>query len=147
MISSEPYDLIAILAGDKIHRHPPALALFALGWAKHLMVTGEHEVIDPAPELSGRVLRSRPTASTHEDAAAIRTLAEQHAFSRVLVVTAASQAPRARLTLAREFRDRSIVADVLSWETTTSATTRRVAAATQIMELVKLAYYAVRGWL
>lgn len=117
MISSEPYDLIAILAGDKIHRHPPALALFALGWAKHLMVTGEHEVIDPAPELSGRVLRSRPTASTHEDAAAIRTLAEQHAFSpgtgrhRSLTGAPRSPHPRARVPRSVNRCRRAVVGD------------------------------------
>lgn len=145
MTRTERYDLIAILAGDKDNRHPPARTLLALGWADHITVTGEHERLERVPDSYGRVLRSSPTTSTHEDARAIRALAEEHGFRRVLVVTAASQVPRAGLTVSRELRGTAIVADILSWETTDQSRGRARIVLTQLCELVKLIYYVVRG--
>lgn len=145
MITEAGYDLIAILAGDKAHRHPPARALLALGWADHITVTGEHETVDLAPEMGGRVLVAPPSRSTHEDARAIRSLAEEHGFRRVLVVTAASHVPRARLTIAHELRGRPITADILSWEQVAQPSGRARTVSTYIQELIKLIYYALRG--
>ncbi|MGH3752196.1 MAG: YdcF family protein [Pseudonocardiaceae bacterium] len=145
MITAGSYDLIAILAGDKAHRHPPARVLLALGWADHITVTGEHETVDLAPETGGRVLVAPPSRSTHEDARAIRSLVEEHGFRRVLVVTAASHVPRARLTIAHEFRGRPIIADILSWEQVAHPPGRAGTVSTHIQELIKLIYYALRG--
>lgn len=145
MTTAERYDLIAILAGDKDNRHPPARTLLALGWADHITVTGEHETIDALPDRHGRVLHLPPTTSTHEDARAIRLLAVERGFKRVLVVTAASQMPRAGLAISREFRGIAIVTDILSWETTGQSPSAVRTMSVQLREMVKLIYYAVRG--
>lgn len=145
MITAGSYDLIAILGGDKAHRHPPARVLLGLGWAGYITVTGEHETVDVAPEPGGRVLVSPPSRSTHEDAQAIRSLAEEHGLRRVLVVTAASHVPRARLVIAREFRGRAIAADILSWEQAAQPPGRAGTVSTHIQELIKLIYYALLG--
>ncbi|GEM_PF-4574215 len=116
MGTPEPYDLLAILAGDKPRRHPPAVELMRRGWARYVTVTGEQERIEATPGLVGQILTAPPSTSTYEDALSIRVLVEQHRFSTVLVVTSASQCDRARLVLGRVLRDVAASVDVLAWE-------------------------------
>lgn len=146
----EHYDLLVILAGDKPSRHPTAIDLALRGKVRYIAVTGEQEVIDPLPELAQRILPTVPSSSTHEDALAIRALIEDHQFDSVLVTTSATQAERARLSLARELKGLSARVDLLTFANTSdksddSPTVQRILLA-QTCELVKLCYYFLRRY-
>lgn len=142
------YDLLVILAGDKPARHPAAVDLARRGWARLVAVTGEHEWIDPIPELAGRILPAPPSTSTYHDALAIRALVDQHGFTTVLVTTSTTQAERARLTLTRVFAGLPVTVDVLAITRANPPGPRAPLAARglarQLSELVKLAYYRAR---
>lgn len=142
------YDLLVILAGDKHARHPAAVELARRGWAHYLAVTGEHEWIDPIPELAGRILSAPPTTSTYEDAVAIRTLIQRHEFTTVLVATSAPQAERARMALTRVLAGLPVTVDIITMARATppgSAAPSAAAVMVRLLsELAKLAYYRVR---
>jgi len=141
----EPYDLIAILAGDKSHRHPPAIELMRRGWARYVAVTGEHEQIEPTAALDGLILTLPTSTSTYEDALSIRILADHRRFSTILVVTSASQCDRARLVIARAFRHTAVTVDLLAWEVASAREATRtpflVVLRQYISEACKLVYY------
>lgn len=142
-----PYDLVAILAGDKPARHRPATELLRRGWGRHITVTGEHEHIDETADLAGRVLSAPPSRSTYEDALSVLALVREHRFRVVLVVTSAVQVPRARLVFGTVLGDLPVTVDILSWEQVSgrdrSAALRVLRA--QLTEALKLFYYMLRG--
>lgn len=138
------YDLLVILAGDKPARHPVAVELLRRGWARYVAVTGEHEWIDPAPDLAGRILPAPASTSTYQDALAARALVQQHRFTTLLVVTAAYQADRARLAFRRALVDLPVTVDVLTWEPASPSSPAWRALRQQLTEVGKLAYYLAR---
>lgn len=141
------YDLLVILAGDKPARHPAALDLLHRGWADHLTVTGEHEHVEPDPELAAHILPAAPSRNTYEDALAIRTLVTERRFARVLVLTSASHGARAHLVLRRVLADLSIRVDIMTWEPVidaTAAVAQPNATARALAEIVKIIGYRIR---
>ncbi len=138
------YDLLVILAGDKPARHPAAVELLRRGWARYVAVTGEHEWIEPAPDLASRILLAPASKSTHQDALATRALVHQHRFTTLLVVTAAYQADRARLAFRRALVDLPVTIDVLTWEAANCPSPAWRVLRRQLTEVGKLAYYLAR---
>ncbi|MGH3926651.1 MAG: YdcF family protein [Egibacteraceae bacterium] len=138
------YDLLVILAGDKPARHPVAVELIRRGWARYVAVTGEHEWIDPASDLAGRILPAPASTSTYQDALAARALIAQHRFTSLLVVTAAYQADRARLAFCRVFAELPITIDVLTWESANGTPPAWRILRGQLTEFGKLVYYLAR---
>lgn len=141
------YDVLVILAGDKPTRHPAALDLVRRGWADYLTVTGEHEHVEPGPDLAAHILPAAPSRNTYEDALSIKALVTEHRFASVLVLTSALHGARAHLVLRRVLSDLPIRVDIMIWEPVidgTSAVTPPNTTARALAEIAKTIGYRIR---
>lgn len=110
-------------------------------------MTGEHEHVEPAPELSAHILPAASSRNTYEDALSIRALVTEHKFASVLVLTSALHGARAHLVLRRVLSDLPIRVDVMTWEPVidgASAVAPPNATARALAEIVKTIGYRIR---
>lgn len=147
MTFPERYDLLVILAGDKPARHPAALELIRRGWADYLTVTGQHEQVDPGPELAVHLLKAPPSRNTYEDALSIKALVKRHGFASVLVLTSAAHATRARLVLRQVLAGLGVRVDIVTWAPVLDGppgVARPYGLATPLSEIIKTVGYRIR---